>query len=89
MVHPDGRRRVSGRMEDVLDLYEEPYDPAYPMVCLDERPVVLHTQTRSPLPAQPGVVERRDDEYVHEYVRKGPPIWSCWSSPLRAGDISR
>ena len=29
-------------MEDVLDLYEEPYDPQYPTVCLDEKPVVLH-----------------------------------------------
>ena len=43
-------------MEDVLDLYEEPYDPAYPTVCLDEKPVVLHTQTRSPLPAHAGAV---------------------------------
>ena len=51
-------------MEDVLDLYEEPYDPAYPTVCLDEKPVVLHTQTRSPVPVQPGQVERRDYEYV-------------------------
>jgi DDE superfamily endonuclease len=53
-------------MEDVLDLYEEPYDPAYPTVCLDEKPVVLHTQTRSPLPAQPGAVECRDYEYVRQ-----------------------
>ena len=29
-------------MEDVLDLYEEPYDAQYPTVCLDEKPVVLH-----------------------------------------------
>jgi hypothetical protein len=27
-------------MEDVLDLYEAPYDPQYPTVCLDEKPVV-------------------------------------------------
>lgn len=54
-------------MEDALDLYAEPYDPAYPTVCLDEKPVVLHAQTRSPLPTQPGRVERRD----YEYVRKG------------------
>jgi DDE superfamily endonuclease len=53
-------------MEDVLDLYEEPYDPAYPTVCLDEKPVVLHTQTRSPLPALPGAVECRDYEYVRQ-----------------------
>ena len=54
-------------MEDVLDLYTEPYGPAYPTVCLDEKPVVLHTQTRPPVPMRPGRVERRD----YEYVRKG------------------
>jgi len=53
-------------MEDVLDLYEEPFDPAYPTVCLDEKPVVLHTQTRAVLPQAPGQVERRDYEYVRE-----------------------
>ncbi len=54
-------------MEDVLDLYQEPYDPAFPTVCLDEKPVVLHAQTRPPVPMQPGQVERRD----YEYVRNG------------------
>lgn len=53
-------------MEHVLDLDEESYDSAYPTVCLDEKPVVLHTQTRSLLPAQPGAVERRDYEYVRQ-----------------------
>jgi hypothetical protein len=53
-------------MEDVLDLYAEPYDPTYPTVCLDEKPVVLHDQTRAPLPPKPGAVERRDSEYVRE-----------------------
>jgi hypothetical protein len=33
-------------MEDVLDLYEEPYDPQYPTVCLDEKPVVLHADVQ-------------------------------------------
>lgn len=51
-------------MEEVLDRYEEPYDPAYPTVCVDEKPVVLQSQTRPPVPMQPGQVERRDDEYV-------------------------
>jgi len=53
-------------MEDVLDLYAEPYDPAYPTVCLDEKPVVLHDQTRASLPPKPGAVERRDYEYVRD-----------------------
>jgi hypothetical protein len=53
-------------MEDVLDVYAEPFDPAYPTVCLDEKPVVLPTQTRAVLPQAPGQVECRDYEYVRE-----------------------
>lgn len=50
-------------MEEVLDLYAEPYDPAYPTVCLDEKPVVLHADLRPTLPLAPGHPERRDYEY--------------------------
>jgi hypothetical protein len=53
-------------MEDVLDLYEEDYDPQYPTVCFDEKPVVLHSETRPSLPAAPRQPERRDYEYVRE-----------------------
>jgi hypothetical protein len=53
-------------MEDVLDLYAQPYDPQRPVVCLDEKPVVLHAQARPRLPARPGQVERRDYEYVRQ-----------------------
>jgi len=53
-------------MEDVLDLYAEDYDPQYPTVCLDEKPVVLHTQPRPPLPPAPRRRERRDYEYVRQ-----------------------
>ena len=41
-------------MEDVLDLYAEPPDPARPVVCLDESPVQLIGQVREPIPAAPG-----------------------------------
>jgi hypothetical protein len=50
-------------MEDVLALYAMPYDKRYPMVCLDEKPVVLHADVRAGLPLAPGHVERRDYEY--------------------------
>ncbi|MFI5269288.1 MAG: IS630 family transposase [Chloroflexota bacterium] len=53
-------------MEDVLDLYEEEYDPRYPTVCLDEKPVVLHAETRPTQPAAPGRPERHDYEYVRQ-----------------------
>ena len=54
-------------MEDVLDLYEEPYDPQYPTVCLHEKPVVLHADVQPPVPVGPGQPERVD----YEYERRG------------------
>jgi transposase len=51
------------RMEDVLDLYAEPPDPQHPVVCFDESPVQLIGETRQPIPAAPGQVERVDYEY--------------------------
>lgn len=51
------------RMEDVLDLYAAPADPARPVVCLDECPVQLLDEVREPLPAAPGRPRRRDYEY--------------------------
>jgi len=51
------------RMEDVLAVYEKPYDPAEPMVCLDEKPISLHGEVRPPRPAAPGHIAKRDNEY--------------------------
>jgi transposase len=53
-------------MEDVLDLYAEPYDPQYPQVCFDETPVQLISEARQPLPARPGQPTRYDYEYRRE-----------------------
>ena len=50
-------------MEDVLTLYEQPYDAAYPQVCLDEKLVTLHGDVADPLPVKPGYPERVDYEY--------------------------
>jgi hypothetical protein len=55
------------RMEDVLDLYEEPYDPQFPTVCFDELPYQLTGEVRLPLPAEPGKPQR----YDYEYHRRG------------------
>ena len=51
------------RMEDVLDLYVEPPDSKRPVVCFDESPVQLIGETRQPIPAMPGQLERYDCEY--------------------------
>jgi hypothetical protein len=54
-------------MEDVLDLYCRPYDARYPVVNMDEQPVQLVGETRTPVPASPGRPERID----YEYERRG------------------
>jgi transposase len=51
------------RMEDVLAVYEKPLSAREPVVCIDEKPVVLHEEVRPPLAMQPGRVARRDAEY--------------------------
>ena len=50
-------------MEDVLAVYEKPYNPAEPVVCLDEKPVSLHADVRAPIPAKPGKPAKQDNEY--------------------------
>ena len=50
-------------MEDVLEVYTRPYNPARPVVCLDEISKQLVAETRTPLPTEPGQPERVDYEY--------------------------
>jgi hypothetical protein len=52
-----------GKMEDVLAVYEKPYNTAEPVVCIDEKPVSLHADVRPPRPAAPGRIAKRDNEY--------------------------
>ena len=54
-------------MEDVLDVYERPYDPNCPVVNMDEQPVQLVQEIRQPLETEPG----RPRRYDHEYERAG------------------
>ena len=56
-------------MEDVLDLYAEPYDPKRPVVCFDETSTQLLAETRAPMPPRPGRPQRQDYEYRREGTR--------------------
>lgn len=67
------------RMEDVLDLYAEAYDPAYPQVCFDERPVQLLGDTYAPIPMKKGQTRR----YDYEYERSGTANLFMMVQPLR------
>jgi hypothetical protein len=51
------------KMEEVLEVYERPYNPAEPVVCLDEKPVTLHDDVRPARPMAPGKPRRPDNEY--------------------------
>src|SRR5215467_13506858 len=51
------------KLEDVLELYEKPYNSAEPVVCIDEKAVTLHADVRATRPAAPGQVAKRDSEY--------------------------
>ena len=54
-------------MEDVLEVYTRPYDPARPVVCFDEATKQLVGEVQTPLPVQPGQPARVD----YEYERRG------------------
>jgi hypothetical protein len=66
-------------MEDVLAVYARPYDPARPVVCMDEKPYQLLDHVRDPLPARPG----RDACQDSEYVRCGTCSVFVWVEPLQ------
>jgi transposase len=51
------------KMEDVLEVYERPYNPAEPVVCLDEKPISLHDDVRPARPMAAGKIRRPDNEY--------------------------
>jgi DDE superfamily endonuclease len=53
-------------MEDILDLYAEPYQPAYPVICFDELPYQMVSETQLPVPMQTGKPLRYDFEYRRE-----------------------
>jgi len=62
-ITPEYRKR----MYRLLDLYKEPYDPHHPVVCMDEKSKQLLEDSRQPIAAKPGSMER----YDYEYKRKG------------------
>ncbi|MGZ3611137.1 MAG: IS630 family transposase [Ktedonobacteraceae bacterium] len=65
-------------MEEVLELYAQPYAPAAPLVCFDEKPLVVHGEVREPLPLKPGHPQR----YDYEYERLGTANLFVFVEPL-------
>ena len=67
MIPPEHNADFVAAMEDVLEVYQRPYDAKRPVVCLDESSKQLIEETRTPIPAAPGQPARID----YEYERKG------------------
>ena len=64
-------------MEEILDPYCLPYDPQIPLICMDEKPVQLLKETRTPLPPRPGQPAQVD----YEYERNGTANLFMFTEP--------
>jgi DDE superfamily endonuclease len=78
VIPPDGNAAFVAGMEDVLEVYHRPHDPAYPVVCLDETSKQLVAETRVPIAAKPGRAARHD----YEYQRNGTANIFMMFAPL-------
>jgi hypothetical protein len=67
-IPPKQNAEFVAAMEDVLDVYCLPYDPAWPVVCMDETNKQLVREVRQALPAEPGRPQRYDVEYERQGV---------------------
>ena len=78
MIPPKANAAFVAAMEDVLDVYKRPHDPARPLVCLDETSKQLIAETRAPAPMKPGLPARHD----YEYKRNGTANLFMLFAPL-------
>jgi len=65
-------------MENVLEAYQRPYDPRFPLICMDELSKQLTIETQTPLPAAPG----RRQCFDYEYERNGTANVFAFTEPL-------
>lgn len=77
-IPPEQSGEFVAAMEDVLELYRQPYDPARPVVCMDETSKQLVGETRTPIPSAPGRPRRVD----YEYERRGTADVFIFTEPL-------
>lgn len=78
VIPPDANGEFVASMEEVLDVYERPYDPRVPVVCMDEQPVQLTKEVRTRISATRNHPERVD----YEYERAGTASLFLFVEPL-------
>ncbi len=78
VIPPNANGEFAACMEDVLETYAQPYNAAFPVVCMDEQPVQLTKETRKPIAATRGHPRRVD----YEYERAGTACIFMFAEPL-------
>ena len=78
VIPPESDAEFVASMEEVLDIYAMPYDPDCPVVCMDEQPIQLFKETRTPIPATAKHAKRVD----YEYERAGTANIFMFTEPL-------
>lgn len=78
-IPPGAQAEFVYYMEDVLDVYQRPADPKYPLICFDETPVQLVSEKRQPIPMKIGQPQR----YDYEYRREGTANLFMFFAPLQ------
>ena len=79
MIPPDEDAAFVAAMENILDFYQQPLDPRFPVVNMDEQSVQLLQESRVSIPGAPGRVKRVD----HEYRRNGTASIFLFTEALR------
>ena len=80
VIPPEADAEFAAAMEDVLEVYAQPYNRDYPVVCMDEQPVQLTKEVRKPIPATKEHPRRVD----YEYERAGTACIFMFAEPLSA-----
>ena len=78
VIPPNADAEFAACMDDVLEVYSQPYDAAFPAVFMDERPVQLTKETREPISATKEHPQRID----YEYERAGTACIFMFAEPL-------
>ena len=77
-IPPGQNGQFVARMEQLLDVYARPDDKRRPVVCMDEQPDQLTSETRTPIPVKPGCKAKSD----YEYTREGTCVVWMFVEPL-------
>jgi hypothetical protein len=78
VIPPQADGEFVAQMEEVLETYGKPYNPACPVLCMDEQPVQLLKETRTPIPA----TARHGKRVDYEYERAGTANIFMFAEPL-------